>query len=367
MSEKRDYYEVLGIARNASKAEMKSAYRKLAIQFHPDKNPDNKEAEDKFKEASAAYEVLTNDDKRQVYDQFGHQGLEGMGNSGSRGFDDIFSNVGDIFEEFFGFGNSGGGRGRRVQRGSDLRYDMSIDFMEAAFGTEKTIEIPRLDLCKECNGSGCQEGTSPETCQHCHGSGQFIQSQGFFKVKTTCPYCKGQGKTIPNPCYKCRGEGRVEITKKVQVKIPAGVDTGSKLKLTEEGEVAPTSEGQPGDLYVVLKVKSHKFFKRDNTDIICIVDISFVQAAIGDEILIATLTDEKKLKIPKGTQYGDTFRFKGEGIASLRSGRRGDQIINVIVKTPKRLSQKQEKLLKEFDKLDSNKISNKLKNLFKNI
>jgi molecular chaperone DnaJ len=367
MSEKRDYYEVLGIARNASKAEMKSAYRKLAIQFHPDKNPDNKEAEDKFKEASAAYEVLTNDDKRQVYDQFGHQGLEGMGNSGSRGFDDIFSNVGDIFEEFFGFGNSGGGRGRRVQRGSDLRYDMSIDFMEAAFGTEKTIEIPRLDLCKECNGSGCQEGTSPETCQHCHGSGQFIQSQGFFKVKTTCPYCKGQGKTIPNPCYKCRGEGRVEITKKVQVKIPAGVDTGSKLKLTEEGEVAPTSEGQPGDLYVVLKVKSHKFFKRDNTDIICIVDISFVQAVIGDEILIATLTDEKKLKIPKGTQYGDTFRFKGEGIASLRSGRRGDQIINVIVKTPKRLSQKQEKLLKEFDKLDSNKISNKLKNLFKNI
>jgi molecular chaperone DnaJ len=366
MSEKRDYYEVLGVGRNSSAQEMKSAYRKLAIQFHPDKNPDNKEAEDKFKEASEAYEVLTDDHKRQIYDQFGHQGLEGMGNSGARGFEDIFSNVGDIFEEFFGFGG-GGRQGRRVRRGSDLRYNMSIDFMEAAFGTEKTIDIPRLDQCIECNGSGCQEGTSPQTCQHCHGTGQFVQSQGFFKVKTTCPYCKGQGKTIPNPCRKCRGEGRVEITKKVQVKIPAGVDTGSKLRLTGEGEGPPTSDGQPGDLYVVLKVKSHKFFKRDDTDIVCVVDISFVQAALGDEILIATLTGDKKLKVPKGTQYGDTFRFKGEGIASLRSGRRGDQIINVVVKTPKRLSQKQEKLLKEFDKLDSNKISNKLKNLFKNI
>ncbi len=367
MSEKRDYYEVLGLGRTASKAEMKSAYRKLAIQFHPDKNPDNKEAEDKFKEASEAYEVLTSDRKRQIYDQYGHQGLEGAGHSGARGFDDIFSNFGDIFEEFFGFGNGNGGRGRRVQRGSDLRYDMAIDFMEAAFGTEKTIEIPKLDQCNECGGTGCQEGTSPETCQHCHGTGQFVQNQGFFKVKTTCPYCKGQGKTIPNPCRKCRGAGRVEITRKVQVKIPAGVDTGSKLRLTGEGEAAPTSDGQSGDLYVVLKVKGHKFFKRDNTDIICVVDISFVQAALGDEILIATLTDEKKLKIPKGTQYGDTFKFKGEGIASLRSGRRGDQIINVVVKTPKRLSQKQEKLLKEFDKLDSNKISNKLKNLFKNL
>ncbi|MCK5313110.1 MAG: molecular chaperone DnaJ [Desulfobacteraceae bacterium] len=366
MSEKRDYYEVLGLGRNASKAEMKSAYRKLAIKFHPDKNPDNKEAEDKFKEASEAYEVLTNDNKRQIYDQYGHQGLEGAGHSGARGFEDIFSNFGDIFEEFFGF-NNGGGRARRVQRGSDLRYDMAIDFMEAAFGTEKTIEIPKLDQCTECGGTGCQEGTFPETCGHCHGTGQFVQSQGFFKVKTTCPYCKGNGKSIPNPCKKCRGAGRVEVIRKVQVKIPAGVDTGSKLRLTGEGEAAPSEDGQSGDLYVVLKVKSHKFFKRDNTDIICVVDISFVQAALGDEILIATLTDEKKLKVPKGTQYGDTFRFKGEGIASLRSGRRGDQIINVVVKTPKRLSQKQEKLLKEFDKLDANKISNKLKNLFKNL
>ena len=367
MSEKRDYYEVLGLGRNASKAEMKSAYRKLAIRFHPDKNPDNKEAEDKFKEAAEAYEILTDDNKRQTYDQFGHQGLEGMGHSGSRGFDDIFSNFGDIFEDFFGFSGGGGGQGRRVQRGSDLRYDMSIDFMEAAFGTEKIIDIPRLDLCTECNGSGCQEGTSPETCQHCHGTGQFVQSQGFFKVKTTCPYCKGQGKTIPSPCHKCRGAGRVEVTRKVEVKIPAGVDTGSKLRLTGEGEAAPTKDGQSGDLYVVLRVKPHKFFKRDNTNIICVVDISFVQAALGDEIVIATLAGEKKLKIPKSTQYGDTFRFKGEGIASLRSGRRGDQIINVVIKTPKGLSQKQEKLLKEFDILDSNKISNKLKSLFKNM
>jgi molecular chaperone DnaJ len=366
MSEKRDYYEILGLGKTASKAEMKSAYRKLAIKFHPDKNPDNKEAEEKFKECSEAYEVLSDERKRQIYDQYGHQGLEGMGNSRSGGFEDIFSNFGDIFEDFFGFGNGGGGRGRRAQRGSDLRYDMTIDFMEAAFGTEKTIEIPKFEQCSACSGNGCQEGTSPETCHHCNGTGQFVQSQGFFKVKTTCPYCKGQGQTIPNPCTECRGEGRIKVTRKVQVKIPAGVDTGSKLRLTGEGEAAPVIDGTPGDLYVVLKVKSHKFFKRDNIDIICVVDISFVQAALGDTILIATLTGEKKLKIPKGTQYGDTFRFKGEGIASLRSGRRGDQIINVVVKTPRRLSQKQEKLLKEFDKLDSNKISNKLKNLFKN-
>ena len=366
MTEKRDYYEILGVARDVSKQELKKAYRKRAIKYHPDKNPDNKEAEDKFKEASEAYEVLNNDNKRQIYDQFGHRGLEGAGHSGPNGFEDIFSSFGDIFEDFFGFG-SGGGRGNRVRRGSDLRYNLTIDFMEAAFGTQKTISIPRLSVCDECKGSGCEQGTSSETCSHCHGTGQFIQNQGFFKVKTTCPYCKGQGSIITNPCRRCRGAGRVEIARKVQVKIPAGVDVGSKLRLTGEGEASSSPEGPPGDLYVVINVKSHKFFQRDDTDIICAIDISFIQAALGDEISIPTLVGEDKLKIPKGTQYGDVFRLRGEGIASLRTGRRGDQIIKVIIKTPTRLNQKQIKLLKEFDRLDANKISNKLKNLFKNL
>ncbi|MCG8550139.1 MAG: DnaJ domain-containing protein, partial [Desulfobacterales bacterium] len=228
MSEKRDYYEILGVQRDADKTTLKKAYRKLAIKYHPDKNPDNKEAEDKFKEASEAYEVLNDDNKRSIYDQFGHRGLEGAGHQGPSGFEDIFSSFGDIFEDFFGFGGSG--RGQRARRGSDLRYNLTIDFMEAAFGTQKTISIPKLDTCDECGGSGCQEGTTPETCSQCHGTGQFIQSQGFFKVKTTCTYCKGQGTVIPNPCRKCRGRGRVEITRKVQVKIPAGVDVGSKLR-----------------------------------------------------------------------------------------------------------------------------------------
>ena len=365
MTEKRDYYDVLGVGKDVSKQELKKAYRKLAIKYHPDKNPDNKEAEDRFKEASEAYEVLNDDNKRQIYDQFGHRGLEGAGHQGPSGFEDIFSSFGDIFEDFFGFGGSG--RGGRSRRGSDLRYNLTIDFMEAAFGTEKTITIPKLDTCSECNGSGCQEGTSPETCSQCQGSGQFIQSQGFFKVKTTCPYCKGQGTMIPNPCLNCNGNGRIEIRRKVQVKIPAGVDVGSKLRLTGEGEGAPFPDGQPGDLYVVINVKQHKFFQRDNTDVICAIDISFIQAALGDEIKIPTLVGEERFKIPKGTQYGDMFRLRGQGIASLRNGRRGDQIIKVIIKTPTKLNQKQTELLKEFDKLDANKISNKLKNLFKNL
>ncbi|MFO7883256.1 MAG: molecular chaperone DnaJ [Desulfobacteraceae bacterium] len=364
MSEKRDYYEVLGVARDAGKAELKTSYRKLAIKYHPDKNPGDKAAEDKFKEASEAYEVLSDDNKRQLYDQFGHQGLENSGFSGTTSFDDIFSGFGDIFEDFFGFGGSRGRRGgQRARRGSDLRYDITLDFYESAFGVEKEIDVRKLDNCDMCNGTGCKEGTSPETCEHCRGTGQFIQSQGFFKVKTTCPYCRGKGQSIPHPCPKCVGAGRVEVSKKVSVKIPAGVDTGSKLRLSGEGESSP-SGGATGDLYVFIKVKPHKKFKRDRTDILCLMEISFIQAALGDEIKVPTLNGSQTLKIPKGTQYGDTFRLKGEGIASLQNGKRGDQIVQIDIKTPVKLSKKQEKLLKEFDKLDANKISNKLKSLF---
>ncbi|HKJ98231.1 MAG TPA: molecular chaperone DnaJ [Desulfotignum sp.] len=366
MIEKRDYYEILGVARDADKQILKKAYRKLAVRYHPDKNPDDKDAVEKFKEASEAYEVLSNDNKRHIYDQFGHQGLEGAGHSGPSGFEDIFSSFGDIFEDFFGFSGARGGRGNRVQRGSDLRYNMTIDFMEAAFGTEKTITIPRQTTCDECDGSGARPGTQAQTCAHCHGTGQFIQSQGFFKVKTTCPYCKGRGAVISDPCPKCVGAGRVEVKRKVQVKIPAGVDVGAKLRLTGEGEASPSANGPAGDLYVVINVKPHKFFQRDGNDIICAIDISFAQAALGDEITVPTLVGEENLTIPKGTQFGDSFRLRGEGIASLRSGRRGDQIIKAIIKTPTKLTGKQKELLKQFDKLDANKISNKLKNLFKN-
>lgn len=368
MANKRDYYEILGASRDAAKDELKAKYRKMALKYHPDRNPGDKEAEDKFKEAAEAYEVLQDDKKRQLYDQYGHRGVEGAGYQGAGGFEDIFSNFGDIFEDFFGFGGGGGGGQRRqrsnVRRGSDLRYDLTIDFMEAAFGTDKEIDIEKMEQCSTCDGTGAAGGAAPETCGNCNGTGQYTQSQGFFTVRTTCPYCRGKGSTIANPCTECRGAGRVSVAKAVTLKIPAGVDAGSKLRLTAEGE-SGAHGGPPGDLYVFLNVKPHKFFKRSNTDVVCLVEISFVQAALGDKIEIETLQGKETLKIPKGTQYGDTFRLRGEGIPSLRGGRRGDQIIQVEIKTPTSLNKKQEKLLKEFEKLDSNKLSNRLKNLLK--
>ena len=363
MSTKRDYYEVLGVSRDVDESTLKAAYRKQAFKYHPDRTPDDKQAEEKFKEAAEAYDVLRDPQKRQIYDQYGHQGLEGSGFSGFGGFDDIFSSFGSIFEDLFGFSN--GGRSRnRAQRGADLRYDMSLSFMEAAFGTETEIELKKAETCTTCNGSGCEPGTSPETCDHCRGSGQVSRSQGFFTVRTTCPRCRGNGQSILHPCLLCNGHGQVVARKKVAVKIPAGVDSGSRLRLTGEGEAGALG-GPPGDLYVFISVEAHDFFKRDNTAIICQIPISFVQAALGDSIEVPTLVGEKTLKIPKGTQYGDVFRFRGEGIASLSSGRRGDQVIQVVIKTPTGLTKKQEQLLKDFAKMESGKISNKLKNIFK--
>jgi molecular chaperone DnaJ len=361
MTNKRDYYEILGISRDAAEKEIKAKYRKQALKYHPDRNPGDKESEEKFKEAAEAYEVLKDPQKRQIYDQYGHQGLDRSGFAGARGFEDIFSNFGDIFEDFFGFG--GGRRQRtRVQRGSDLRYDINLEFMEAAFGKETEIDIEKIENCPACSGSGSEPGTQPETCSYCRGTGQFTQNQGFFTVRTTCPYCHGKGTHITHPCATCKGKGKVPVQKKVTLKIPAGVDTGSRLRLNGEGEPG-MSGGPSGDLYVFINVKPHKFFQRRDTDVICLVEISFVQAALGDEIKIPTLNGEETLKIPKGTQYGDTFRFRGEGIPSLRGGRRGDQIIQVEIKTPTNINKKQEKLLKEFAKLDEKKLTTKLKNL----
>ncbi len=365
MATKRDYYEVLGVERDADAGTLKKNYRKLALKYHPDRNPGNSEAEDKFKEAAEAYEVLTDPKKKQMYDQYGHKGLENQGFSGAGGFDDIFSSFGDIFEDFFGFGGSRRGGGRsRIQKGADLRYDISIDFLEAAFGTEKEISLDKHETCVTCGGNGCKPGTEPEICGVCRGTGQYSQSQGFFTVRSTCPQCQGKGKSISSPCSDCHGQGKVAKTKKVSLKIPAGVDTGSRLRLTSEGQAGPNG-GPSGDLYVFINVKNHKYFQRSEDDIICLAEISFVQATLGAKITIPTLSGEETLKIPAGTQYGETFRLRSEGIASLRTGRRGDQIIQVEIKIPKKINKKQEKLLAEFEKLNTKKFTNRLKNLLK--
>ncbi|NVM20950.1 MAG: molecular chaperone DnaJ [Desulfobacterales bacterium] len=364
MTTKRDYYEILGVERNAGENEIKASYRKMALKSHPDRNPGDKDAEERFKEAAEAYEVLRDPEKRRIYDQYGHEGLEGTGFSGFRGFDDIFSSFGDIFDELFGFGGMGRSR-TAARRGADLRYDLPISFMDAAFGVETEIEIEKLENCAICEATGCKPGTYPEDCAHCGGSGVFNRMQGFFSIRTTCSFCRGEGRTIQHPCPQCRGAGQVEKEKKVAVKIPPGVDTGSRLRLTGEGERGARG-GPLGDLYIYIYVESHEFFRRKNNDVICQIPISFVDASLGAEIKVQTLRGEKKLHIPKGTQPGEVFRFRGEGIPSLRGHGRGDQIIQVLVKTPSGLTKKQEALLKEFAKLESKKMSSKIKKMFTN-
>jgi molecular chaperone DnaJ len=364
MAQKRDYYEILGVAKNASESDLKSAYRKQALKYHPDRNPGDKEAEDRFKEAAEAYEVLQDPKKRRIYDQYGHQGLEGSGFSGFGGFEDIFSSFGDIFEDFFGFSGKRGGARSRARRGDDLRFDINLTFMEAAFGTEKEINVQKKTVCTECEGTGCEKGTSTETCTSCGGRGQVTRTQGFFTVSTTCPACNGEGRSIPHPCRTCRGSGTVRTTKKVMLKIPAGVDAGSRLRLNAEGE-AGSYGGPPGDLYVFIHVEPHEFFKRNDTDVICVIPVTFIQAALGDKINVPTLEGEKELVIPQGTQPGSIFRFHNLGIPSLKNRQRGDQIIQMDVKTPTHLNKKQEELLREFARIESGKLSKKFKSMLK--
>jgi len=363
MTTKRDYYEILGIGRSSSENDMKTAYRKMAMKYHPDRNPGDKAAEENFKEAAEAYEVLRDAQKRSIYDQYGHQGLEGSGFSGFGGFEDIFSSFGDIFEDFFGF-NSGRRTQNRARRGADLRYDLTLSFMEAAFGTETEIGVEKLQACPSCQGNGCEPGTQPERCKSCAGSGQVSRSQGFFTVRTSCPSCHGTGQTISKPCNRCRGKGQIVISKKVQVKIPAGVDAGSRLRLTGEGE-GGSFNGPPGDLYVFIHVEPHEFFKRHNTDVLCAVQVSFVQAALGAKIKVPTLDGETEFEIAKGTQPGDLFRIQGKGIASLRNNVRGDQIIQVEIKTPTNMTKRQVELLKEFASIGENTFSKKLKSILR--
>ena len=363
MGTKQDYYEVLGLRRDSSNDEIKATYRKLAMKYHPDRNPGDEVAEEKFKEAAEAYDVLSDTQKRSIYDQHGHQGLEGSGFSGFGGFEDIFSSFGDVFEDFFGFG--GGGRSRsRARRGADLRYDLNLDFVEAAFGTDTEISVEKTATCPTCSGNGCTPGTHPENCTSCGGTGQVSRNQGFFTVRTTCPHCRGAGQSIKDPCSTCNGNGQITVNKKVAVKIPAGVDNGSRLRLSGEGE-GGAGNGTSGDLYVFVHVEPHEFFHRNDTDVICGIQVSFAQAALGTRVTVPTLTGEKEVNIPKGTQPGDTFKLSGEGIPSLRTSRRGDQLIQTEIKTPTNLNKKQVELLKEFEKIEAGKFTTKLKTILK--
>jgi molecular chaperone DnaJ len=360
----RDYYEILGVPKSATAVEMKKAYRKLAIKYHPDKNPGNKEAEDKFKELSEAYEVLSDQKKKTMYDQYGHDaftrsggGRGGMGSQGGGFHDpfDIFSQVfgsgggggGSIFEEFFGGGGSRQSTRGGVQDGADLRYDLEIDFEDAVYGGDKKITYSRMQSCSSCHGSGCQAGTGKTACGRCGGSGYVTTSHAFLSMRQPCPTCQGTGQVIEKPCTKCGGEGRVRAQKTIQIHIPPGVDTGSRLRVAGEGE-AGVNGGQYGDLYVVIHVRAHDVFKRDGLDIMCEVPISFATVTLGGIVEVPTITGKAKLKIPEGTQTGTILRLRGKGIPSLRGGKRGDQHIKVFVEIPQKLSKHQKEKLSEF-------------------
>lgn len=361
---KKDYYEILGLSRSATDEELKRAYRQQALKYHPDRNPGNKSAEEKFKAAAEAYEVLRDLEKRRLYDMYGHDGLKSTGFSGFGSFEDIFSSFNDIFGEFFGFGP---GRARKQTGipGSDLRYDLAITFEEAAFGKEAEIEIEKLDPCPYCDGSGAKAGVGFASCSTCGGRGQISRSQGFFSISTTCPHCAGQGKVVKQRCPECKGKGRVKKKKKLSLKIPAGVESGSRLRLQGEGE-GGTMGGPPGDLYVVINVEEHEFFKRRGNDVFCQVPVSFVLAALGGEIEVATINGARSIAIPRGTQSGEVFALEGLGFPNLRSGHRGDQIVQIVVKTPEKMTKRQEELLREFAAIEKENQKAERKGIFKN-
>jgi molecular chaperone DnaJ len=341
---------VLGVTRGASEQEIKSAYRKLALQFHPDRNPNNPDAEEKFKEASEAYAILADGEKRSMYDRFGHAGVGAA--TGGGGFDaSVFQDFGDIFGEFFGFGDvfgQGSRRRSRTQRGADLREDVNLAFEEAVFGTETTVTVRRHETCEDCRGSGAASGKTPVTCRSCAGRGQVRYQQGFFSIARTCPTCQGTGSVITDPCPKCKGEGRVLRQRTVDAKVPAGVEDGTRIRFSGLGE-GGLHGGPAGDLYVVLHVKEHPFFEREGNDLHCVIPISFAQAALGAEISVATLEGEQMLKVPEGTQSGTTLRIRGKGVPVLNSRGKGDLFVEVRVQTPGKLNKRQRELLQELE------------------
>ena len=342
---KRDYYEILEVSRTATDQEIKSSYRKLALKFHPDRNPGDKTAEEKFKEAAEAYAILSDGDKRARFDRFGHAGVgnsaQGFDPSQFSGFEDIFGGLGDIF----GFG--GGSRRAGPQRGADLRYDLEIKFEQAAKGVETSVQIPRHETCESCKGNGAAPGTSPSTCPQCRGTGQLRYQQGFFTVARTCGQCRGAGKVIAKPCPDCRGNGTVEQTRKLTVKIPAGIATGQRLRLAGEGEAGSVG-GPPGDLYVVIFVREHEFFQRDGNNLHCTVPLAFTILALGSEIKVPGVDGDETVKIPESTQTGTTFRLRGKGMPDVYGRGRGDLLVTVQAITPKKLSREQKKLLEQL-------------------
>jgi len=348
---KRDYYELLGVSKDASERDIKKAYKRLAMKYHPDRTQGDKEKEETFKQIKEAYEVLNDDQKRAAYDQYGHAAFEqgGMGGGGGFGggadFGDIF---GDVFGDIFGGGRRGGGGGSRARRGSDLRYNLELSLEEAVRGKSVEIKVPTFVSCEPCNGSGAKKGTAPKTCSTCHGHGQVQMRQGLFAVQQTCPTCGGKGKVIADPCNSCHGQGRVQKTKTLSVKIPAGVDTGDRIRLSGEGEAG--EHGAPaGDLYVQANVKDHPIFERDENNLYCEMPISFATAALGGEIEVPTLEGKVKLKIPKETQTGKMFRLRGKGVKSVRSSITGDLMCKVVLETPVNLTGDQADLLRQFD------------------
>jgi molecular chaperone DnaJ len=354
---KRDYYEVLGVQKNAPREEIKKAYRQLAIKHHPDRNQGDKSAEEKFKEATEAYEILADDRKRQAYDQYGFAGVSGMGQPTAQdfstifqGFEDIFGDVSGIFDSFFGGGarrrSSGRGGG---QRGSDLRYDMEITFLESAFGTKKEVTYPRAERCDSCKGTGAEKGAGRKLCPTCGGSGQVRRNSGFFSIASTCPSCNGEGEIVERPCTECRGVGTVRRTRTITITIPAGIEDGKRLSLSGQGD-AGANGAQDGDLYVFLRVQPHECFERDGKDVYCAVPISITQAALGAEIVVPTLDDKTvRVSVPSGTQNGRILRLRGEGIPELHTpSRRGDMYIKIVVRVPTKISAKARDLLKEL-------------------
>ncbi len=346
----RDYYEILSVSKTADGTEIKKCYRKLAMKYHPDRNPDDKEAEAAFKECTEAYEVLGDEKKRKIYDTYGHEGLKNSGYQGPGNFEDMFSGLGDLFGDLFGGGGRGRSRRSGPQSGNDLRYDMEISFMEAMHGVAKEVTINRRDTCWTCEGTGCRPGYKRETCPSCHGRGQVIRSQGFFQVSSTCPQCHGEGEIVTEPCNDCEGSGLVQKRKKVSIKIPAGVDTGAQMRLRGQGEGGRRG-GPSGDLYVVIHVQEHEFFKREGDTIYCQFPISMVQGALGCKIDVPTIHGKKSLSIPAGSQSGELFTLKKQGVISLRGGGRGNMIVQLQVKTPTNLCEEQKKVLENFDEL----------------
>ncbi|HEX8422092.1 MAG TPA: molecular chaperone DnaJ [Pyrinomonadaceae bacterium] len=363
---KKDYYELLGVGRNATEQELKSAYKRLAIRYHPDKNPGDAEAEEMFKEVAEAYSVLSNAEQRARYDRFGHAGVSSSaagagGNWGAQGFGGIEDILGDLFgfgDVFGGRAGAGGGRRSAAQRGADLRYDLEITLEEAAEGMTAQLRIPRLETCETCTGTGAKSGTQPETCSTCSGAGQVRYQQGFFSVARTCGACRGTGRLVKNPCETCKGAGRVERERQMEVKVPAGVETGSRLRITGEGE-GGASGGGAGDLYVVIHVKEHEQFERQGSNLYAAVPVTFAQAALGSEIMVKTLAGEQPLKIPAGTQTGTVFRLKGHGMPVLGGRGHGDLFVSVALRTPTTLTREQRRLLEELSKIEDRDLEDK--------